>query len=139
MQVNPYSKLKENVVLTAPKDELTLMLYDGAVRFANQALVAVKEKDVSKAHNFLIRAQDIIREFQLTLDRKYEVAQDFDVMYGYIHNRLIEANISKDPEVIQECTELIRNMRDIWKEAMALARGAGSGAATNVNARVGGK
>ena len=122
MQSNPYAKMRENAVLTAPKEELTLMLYDGAVRFANQALAAAKEKDVAKTHHFLLRTQEVIREFQLTLDRKHDVAQHFDTMYEYIHRRLVDANVSKDVDTIEECRNLISGMRDIWKEAMVIAR-----------------
>ena len=123
MQTNPYVKMKENAVMTAPKEELTLMLYDGALKFINQAQIALETKDHSKAHDRLLRVQDIIREFQLTLDRKHEVSKHFDIMYEYIYRRLIEANTSKDPEITQECSDLIRSMRDMWKEAIQIARG----------------
>ena len=126
MQANPYAKMRENAVMTAPKEELTLMLYDGAVRFVNQAHAASKEKDVNKTHYFLLKTQEIIREFQLTLDRKHEISQHFDTMYEYIHRRLVEANVSKAPETIQECGDLIREMRDTWREAITIARQSGA-------------
>ncbi|MCL2617719.1 MAG: flagellar export chaperone FliS [Defluviitaleaceae bacterium] len=123
-QTNPYSKMRENAIMTAPKEELTLMLYDGALKFINQAQIAMENKDPGKTHECLVRVQDIIREFQITLDRKHEVSQHFDIMYEYIFRRLVEANTKKDIEAVKECSELIRGMRDIWKEAMQVARGA---------------
>ncbi|MCL2851800.1 MAG: flagellar export chaperone FliS [Defluviitaleaceae bacterium] len=123
MQSNPYSKMRENAILTAPKEELTLILYDGALKFINQAQSAIEARDNEKAHERLVRVQDIIREFQLTLNRSYEVSKDFDTMYEYIYRRLVDANINKDPEIINECSDLIRGMRDMWKEAMHAARG----------------
>ena len=123
MQSNPYSKMKENAIMTAPKEELTLMLYDGALKYLNQAQIAIEAKDKAKAHERLVRVQDIVREFQLTLNRSYEISKNFDTMYDYIYRRLVEANVSKDLEIVQECGELIRGMRDMWKEAMQTARG----------------
>ncbi|MCL2616053.1 MAG: flagellar export chaperone FliS [Defluviitaleaceae bacterium] len=123
MQANPYNKMRENAIMTAPKEELTLMLYDGALKFLNQAMIAAEANDKPKVHEKLVRVQDIVREFQITLDRQYEISKDFDRMYEYIYRRLVDANISKDATVMQECSDLIRAMRDMWKEAMQLARG----------------
>lgn len=119
---NPYDKYLENAVSTASKEELTLMLYDGAVKFCNQAIAAVENKDMSKSNEMIIKTENIIREFQLTLDRKYEVSKNFDVMYDYIYRRLIEANISKDVKILEEMRFLLKEMRDTWKEAMAIAK-----------------
>ena len=119
---NPYAKYKEQSTSTASKEELTLMLYDGALKFCNQAIVAAEGNQVEKTHNLIIRVQDIIEEFQITLDRKYEVSKDFDVMYEYIHRRLIEANTKKDPAILEEIKELLREFRDTWKEAMTIAK-----------------
>ena len=124
MQSNPYSKMRENAIMTAPKEELTLMLYDGALKFINQAQAAILAKDNNKAHECLLRVQDIIREFQITLDRSHEVSKHFDLMYDYIYRRLVDANVAKDPEIVKECCELVRSMRDMWKEAMQAARSA---------------
>ena len=137
MQSNPYTKMKENAIMTAPKEELTLMLYDGAIKFINQAKKAINDNDVGKAHDCLLRVQDIIREFQLTLDRTHEISKDFDMMYEYIHRRLVEANVSKDIEIAQECSDLIRDMRDMWKEAIQIARGGSGQASATAVARTG--
>lgn len=119
---NPYSKLKENNVYTASKEELTLMLYEGALKFSNQAIVAIENKEVSKANDLIKRVQDIISELRFTLNKKYEISKELDNMYEYISRRLIDANLKKDKVVLEEVRDLIRDFRDTWKEAMKLAR-----------------
>lgn len=119
---NPYDKYSNNSIFTASKEELTLKLYEGALKFCNQAIVAVEGKDYEKANSLIIRVQNIIREFQLTLDRQYEVSNYFATMYEYIYRRLVEANLAKDVEILNEVRDLLRSFRDMWKEAMVLAK-----------------
>ncbi len=119
---NPYGKVLENTILTATKEELTLMLYDGALKFCNQAIIAIEKKDNEKAHNLIIRIEDIVREFQITLNRDYEISKQLDVMYDYMYRRLVDANMQKSVEILEEVRDLIRGFRDMWKEAMKLAR-----------------
>lgn len=119
---NPYDKYRLNAINTATPEELTLMLYNGALKFCNQAMSAFEEKDYMKANKLIQRVEDIIREFQITLDHKYEIAEQFDMMYDYIYRCLVEANIKKDEKKLKEATGLIRSMRDTWKEAMKIAK-----------------
>lgn len=111
----------QNRVLTASPAELTLMLYEGAIKFCNIASEAIDEKNIEKAHNNIRKAENIIAELQATLDHKYPVAKDFDNVYDYIYRRLVEANISKDKDILADATEQIRGMRDTWKEVMKKA------------------
>ena len=120
--VNPYAKVADNNVLTASADELTLMLYEGAIKFCNQAIAAIEKKDINKAHTLIIRVQDIIREFQMSLDNNYEISENFHDLYEYMHRRMVDANYDKDVEIIQEVAGLFREFRDVWKEAMKIAR-----------------
>lgn len=113
---------KSNSIQTASPAELTLMLYDGAIKFCNIALGAIEKNDIEKANTNIIKAQKIITEFRCTLDFKYPVAQDFDRVYDYIYRRLVEANIHKDAEVLEDALKYIREMRDTWKEVMRLNR-----------------
>jgi len=115
---NPYAQYKNSKILTASPAELTLMLYEGAIKFGNIAIEAIENKDVEKAHNNIMRVQKIIDEFRATLNRKYEVAEEFDKIYRYLLRRLLEANASKDPEIMKEVVEHLRSMRDNWKEVM---------------------
>lgn len=115
---NPYAQYNNSKILTASPAELTLMLYEGAIKFCNIAIVAIEKKDIEKANYNIIRVQKIIDEFRTTLDMKYPVAQDFDRVYIYLQKRLVEANVTKDKEILEEVNMHIRSMRDTWKEVM---------------------
>ena len=117
-----YAAYANNKITTATPAELTLMLYEGAIKFCNIAIAAVEQKDIQKAHNNIMKTQNIIEEFQVTLDHKYAVAKDFDAVYAYLLRRLIEANIKKDAEILQEVLGHLRTMRDTWKEVMRLTQ-----------------
>lgn len=117
-QNNPYAAYGNNKILTATPAQLTLMLYEGAIKFVNIAIVAVEKKEIEKAHENIMKTENIIMEFQSTLDHKYEVAKDFDAVYSYLLQRLQEANIKKDKEILEEVLEHLRTMRDTWKEVM---------------------
>ena len=103
---------------TASPAELTLMLYEGAIKFCNKAIYAIEDKNIAKANENLIKAQKIIMEFRGTLNFKYPVAKDFELVYDYIYRRLVEANIKKDKEIVEDALKYIREMRDTWKEVM---------------------
>ena len=118
---NPYGNTLDNVVFTATKEELTLLLYEGAIKFCNQAIIAIEKKEIEKAHRLIVRVQDIIQEFQITLNRKYEIAEELDEIYKYLNSRLMAANLGKDIEILNEVLELLRGFRDTWKEAMKIA------------------
>ena len=118
---NPYNEYLRNKVMTATPGELTLMLYEGAVKFGNIAIKAIEEGDVELAHANIVKVQNIIDEFRRTLDFKYPVAQDFENVYKYLFQRLIEANIHKDKEIMEEVVKHLRSMRDNWKEVMKKA------------------
>lgn len=113
-----YDAYAKNRILTASPAELTLMLYEGAIKFCNIAIVAIDEKDVPKAHANIKKVENIIGEFIATLDHKYEVAKDFENVYNYLMDCLIEANMKKDKEILEEVLGHLRTMRDTWKEVM---------------------
>ncbi|WP_113672558.1 flagellar export chaperone FliS [Vallitalea guaymasensis] len=117
-----YNKYQNNSILTASPQELTLMLYNGAIKFCNQAIVSLDNNEMETAHNYITRVEDIIDEFIVTLNEKYPVAESFKKMYDYINERLVEANITKDKEVLEEVLGFLRELRDTWKEAMKLAK-----------------
>lgn len=111
---------KQNSINTASPARLTLMLYDGAVKFCNIALEGIDEKDIAKANNNIIKAEKIIVELRATLDMKYPVANEFDRVYDYIYRRLVEANMKKDKDILNEALKHIKTMRDTWKEVMRI-------------------
>jgi len=119
---NAYSQYNNSKILTASPAELTLMLYEGAIKFCNIAILGIEQNDVQKAHSNIIRVERIIDEFRSTLDRKYPVAEDFDRVYVYLLKRLYEANIRKDKEILEEVLTHLRSMRDTWIEVMKKTR-----------------
>ncbi len=116
-----YAAYANSKIMTATPAELTLMLYEGAIKFCNIAIVAIEQHDVEKAHNNIVKVRNIIEEFQATLNHKYPVAEDFNEVYKYLLIRLREANIKKNKEILEEVLGHLRTMRDTWKEVMQLA------------------
>ena len=123
---NAYSQYNNNKVMTASPAELTLMLYEGAIKFCNVAEKAIEENDVQKAHTNIIKAQRIIDYLRQTLDMKYPVAQDFENIYSYLGTRLVQANMKKDIEILKEVNEHLHSVRDTWKEVMRINSGKAS-------------
>ena len=117
---NPYAKYNNSKVLTASPAELTLMLYEGAIKFCNIAIVGIEQNDIQKAHTNIRKVEKIIDEFRSTLDRRYPVAEDFDRVYVYLLQRLLEANVKKDKAILEEVNMHLRSMRDNWKEVMRI-------------------
>lgn len=115
---NPYEQYQKNKILTATPAEVTLMLYEGAIKFCNIAIMAIEQNDMEKAHTNIRKTQRIIEEFRNTLDRKYPVSEDFDRIYVYVLRRLFDANIKKDKETLEEVNMHLRSLRDTWKEVM---------------------
>ena len=121
MAPNPYAQYEKNKIMTASPAELTLMLYEGAIKFCNIAIMAIEQKDNDKAHANIMKTQRILEEFRNTLDRRYPVWEDFDRVYVYLLQRLFEANVAKDTEILEEVNTHLRSMRDTWKEVMKVA------------------
>lgn len=117
-----FSKYQENSVLTASQEELTLMLYNGLVRFIIQAQKAIDDKNSEKAHESIVRAQDILMEFQATLDMQYDISQNLFLLYDYMHRRLIDANVKKDKQILDEVLRFAKDLRDTWEQAMKIAK-----------------
>ena len=136
LKQNGYAQYQNAKIMTASPAELTLMLYDGAIKFGNVAILAMENKDPAKAHENIVKVEKIVQNFRDTLDKKYAVSQEFENVYVYLLRRCHEANIAKDPEIMEEVLRHLRSMRDNWKEVMkkvagdksnpvAQARGAG--------------
>lgn len=117
-----YSQYKENSIYTSSPEELTFALYNGLVRFIMQAQLAIDEKNIEKACNSIVRAQDIIMYFRETLDMKYEVSAGLDAIYEYLYNRLVTANMTKDKMILDEVLGFAKELRDTWAQAMKLAK-----------------
>lgn len=119
---NPYAKYREQAINTATPEELTLMLYDGCIKFINISKVAIEEKNNSLANTNIQKAQNIISELMVTLNMDIEVSKSLMALYDYYNRRLVEANIKKDIDILEEVKIFITDLRDTWKEAMVLSR-----------------
>ncbi|WP_069650351.1 flagellar export chaperone FliS [Caloranaerobacter ferrireducens] len=119
---NPYAQYQQNSIMTASPEELTLMLYNGALKFLKQAILYIEEKNIESAHERILRVQDILVEFMSTVDRKYEIGDNLYKLYEFMNYRLREANFKKDIEVLEEVYVMIKELRDTWQQAMKIAK-----------------
>ena len=109
---------KNQQVMSAPPEQLTLLLYNGALRFLNESIAAVEQGDIQKAHNSNMRVQDIVREFVITLDMSYEISKNFAQLYEYTEYCLIQGNIKKDVKLLQQAKTVLEELREAWVGAM---------------------
>lgn len=119
---NAYQAYANSKIMTATPEQLTLMLYDGAIKFTNIAIEAVEKQDYTKANTYIQKTERIIEEFRATLNFKYPVAQEFENVYKMLSEKLLYANMKKDIDVLNECLKHLRVMRDTWEEVMKLAK-----------------
>lgn len=117
-----YANYANTKAQTATPAQLTLMLYDGAIKFSNLAIAGIEEKNFYKANTNIQKVENIIREFRATLNFKYPIAKEFDNVYEYLERRLIEANLKKDKEIMEEVLKHLRTMRETWVEVMRRAK-----------------
>lgn len=122
MAQQQYQAYKNNSVNTASPGELTLMLYNGCLKFIKQAKKGIEDKDFEKKNVNIQKAQKIIRELMLTLDQKAEISNQFMPLYDYMNVRLMEANIQNDLEILEEVDSLVKEFRDTWKEVIKQTR-----------------
>ncbi len=123
MAYNAAKAYGNNKVQTASPAELTLMLYEGAVKFANIAMIALEKKDYETTNINIQKCRNIVVELMTTLDFKYAVAEDFKRLYDYIFGLLVEANMKKDKEILEIALDELRSLRDIWKQIMSMTKG----------------
>ncbi len=118
LKQNGYAQYQNTRIMTASPAELTLMLYEGAIKFGNIAIVAMQNNEPATAHENVVKVEKIIQNFRDTLDRKYPIWEDFEKVYAYLLRRCHEANIAKDPAIMEEVVKHLRSMRDNWKDVM---------------------
>lgn len=119
---HPYQAYENNQVLFAKGEELTLLLYKGAVKFIEQAKLAMEKKDWSRANNRIIKTQNIISELMVTLNMDMEISNSLILLYDYMKQRLIEANIKKEMKILNEVQEMLVELLGAWTEAMKAIR-----------------
>jgi flagellar protein FliS len=119
---------KKQQIMTASPEQLTLLLYNGALRFLSESILAMEQGDIQKSHNANMRVQDIINEFVVTLNMTYEISKGWARLYEYIQYCLIQGNIKKDVAQLQQAQKVLLELRDAWMGAMKqtkLARAVG--------------
>ena len=119
---NPYQTYKENTVTTASPGDLTLMLYNGCLKFIKQGRQAILDKNIEEKNTSSLKVQEIIRELMATLNMEYEISHQMMLMYDYILNRLIEANVNNNLEALDEASSHIKEFRDTWQQVIRLNR-----------------
>lgn len=121
-QTNAYNAYKQNSVTTASPGELTLMLYNGCLKFLGKAKLAIEQKHIEEKNHNIQRAQAIIAELMSTLNMDIEISKQMLPLYEYMNRRLIEANIQNDIAIIEEVEGLVIEFRDTWKEVLKITR-----------------
>lgn len=123
MYSSGYNAYKTNSINYASKEQMLLMLVDGAVKYAKISRQAIIDRNVKKAHENIVRTQDIFTELRASLDTSVgQWAKDMFNVYGFINDKLVEANIKKDVKIIDEIIPLIEEIREIWHEAEKKAK-----------------
>jgi flagellar secretion chaperone FliS len=113
---------QNNSVQTASPGELTLMLYNGCLKFIGLARTAIEMKNTEQKNTNLLKAQKIIQELMVTLNMDLEVSKPLMQMYDYINRRLIEANIQSDVAILDEVEDYVLDFRNTWKEVIQINR-----------------
>ena len=111
-----YKKQQQSKILMAKPEELTAMLYDGAIKFCNVAIIAIEKKDFEKAHENIVKVQKIIEYLINTLNTDYEVSKDFMNIYVYLLDVLVKANIKKDIETLNIAIKELKDLKNIWEQ-----------------------
>ncbi len=119
---NPYQAYQQNSVNTATPGELTLMLYNGSLKFMKLSKKAMEDKNIEMKNINLLKAQKIIQELMVTLDTSQDVGKSMMTMYDYMNRRLIDANLKNDTAVVEEVEGLMMEFRDAWKQVIQANR-----------------
>jgi flagellar protein FliS len=116
--INPYQAYQQNSVMTASPQELTLMLYNGCLKFIKLAKKAMTNNQFEDKNTNSIKAQAIIQELRYTLDPDIDLSASLAQLYDYMYNRLVEANMKNDMAALEEVEGYVVELRDTWKQAM---------------------
>lgn len=120
--INPYQAYQQNSAMTASPQELTLMLYNGSLKFIRIARKAMIENNFEVKNTNMIKAQAIVQELRITLNQDIEMSKNLEQLYEYIYSRLIDANMKNDLEILEEAEGYMIELRDTWKQVMELVK-----------------
>ena len=119
---NAAEAYKRQQIMTATPEALTLMLYNGCLKFMTEGMEHIDNKEWEAANNSIQKAENIISEFRITLNMEYDIAKQLMPLYNYTYDRMVEGNIKGDTKLIQEAFDIIKELRDAWAQAMKKAR-----------------
>lgn len=119
---NPYQAYRQNAVNTATPGELTLMLYDGCLKFIRLAREAINNNDIQAKNTNIQKAQNIITELMVTLDMKYKISKQMMPLYDFVRRKLIEANVKNSLQSLEEAETIVKEFRETWKEVIKITR-----------------
>ena len=123
--MNQYVKqYQKSSIETASREQILIMLYDGAIQFLNKARVAMQNKEIEATNDNLIKAQYIIQEFINSMDREVapQLAENLISLYEYFIRRLIQANMKRQIEPIDEVLKYLKSLKATWEQAIILAQ-----------------
>lgn len=123
--VNAYSNnYLESQIKSASPEQLLVMFYDGAIRFGNQAIKAIEDRNIEKRNYSINKACAIITELNATLDHNIggEIAKDLNRLYDYMLRELHQANSSNNTRKIEVVVQLLSELRDTWKKAIDIKK-----------------
>lgn len=122
--MNAYAQYNNSKVLTASPQELTKMLYDGAIKFCNIAQIGLEKGDDLKFTTNLVKVENIVDYLNSTLDMKYPVAKDFENVYNLILGLCVDADLHREyaEENMAKVNKFLHTMRDTWVQAMAMSK-----------------
>ncbi|MBD7985142.1 flagellar export chaperone FliS [Sporosarcina sp. Sa2YVA2] len=119
---NPYATYQNNSVNTSTPGELTLMLYNGCLKFIQQAKRALEQNNIEEKNTFTQKAQAIVTELMVTLDQSQTISKEMMILYEFVNNRLLEGNIKNDVALYDEAASIITEFRDTWKQVIQINR-----------------
>jgi flagellar secretion chaperone FliS len=122
-----YMKYKSTSVQTASPERLLVMLYDGLIRSIETAKVAITLNQPQESHRQLTKSQDIVWELRTTLKMEYEISHALAALYDYFQSRLVDANVRKSIEPLDEILPRIQELREAWVQASIQLRSMASG------------
>lgn len=118
MMTKQLQTYQNNAVTTASGPQLTMMLYNGCIKFIKQAIKAVEENDYETKNINIQKAQDIIQELMLTLNQEIEISKQLMPLYDFVYYQLQQGNIKNDINHLEEALEFVTDFRNTWKEVM---------------------
>ncbi|UXH43441.1 flagellar export chaperone FliS [Rossellomorea vietnamensis] len=119
---NPYTTYQNNSVNTASPGELTLMLYNGSLKFLQIAKKAIEDRNIELKNTNIQKVQAIVNELMVTLNRDLEVSKNLMSLYDYLNRRLAEANVKNDLSILEEVEGFLTDFRDTWKQVVQVNR-----------------